>query len=545
MRRVRLISTPGARPFSVALSLVCALAIAGCDDKAEEKPKEDKPKSAEKEKEKEKEGDDKEKAKEEGGESDDKEEIDSLKAELAAAKEEAEAAKALDPEAAKHIEEAPKPEDEVAHEEALKEGEKGPVSVAKTSFTEKKMYGDRGLMYELSSEVTINEVKDGGVYAKASCVMGDDVFIYVGTLGSKHGEMGKMKTGETKRLKVSMFTTGLASKPARCQLSYDYGARDFSKRIADECWDGNTVTTGKCKDAITPKKSGDGKVVPFGFAVKTTKAMGRHGPDATSVNVSYNARFNEHLEKAPHLHLKTACKVGDRTWVEVRPDLPHVKPFSLENGEVVPAQHGFFFMNPLPGKPEACNLEVFLDGGYKKPEEKLGEACWQGGNVSDGVCEFHKKEAVAAAALSDKSLSVDEIAFTWNNHWKDKAKVLLNVRMAATVNVPISGHVQLRGVAECGKTKDKEHYIGPDLKLMGAGETVGIQLAAFSQTPLDKTNGKCELAVTAGAFGDKNPIEVARFCLKGDKVNPGKCKGNGKPPAIGTEVAYKGGDKKK
>ena len=538
---MRLIPTLRPGSFSASVALLCALALGGCDKKEEEKPKEDKPKSAENDKD-EKDKDEKDKDEKDKDEKDkdegDKDEDAALKAELAAAKEEAEAVKALDPEAAKQLEEAPKPEDEVAHEETLKEGEKGPISVAKTSWSEKKLYGDKGMMYELSTEVTVNEVKDGGVYAKASCVIGDDVFINVSTLGSKHSDFGKMKAGETKRLNINMFHAGLQQKPTRCQISYDYGARDFSKRIADECWDGSAVTTGKCKEAVTPAKKGDGKVVPFGFRLKTQKAFGKHGPDATSINVGYNARFNEHLEKAPHLHLKTACKVGDRTWVEVRPELPHVKPFSLENGEVVPAQHSFFFANPLPGKPEACNLEVFLDGGYKKPEEKLGEACWKGGTVADAGCEFHKKDPVAPAALSDKSLSVGEIAFTWNNHWKDKAKVILNVRMAATVNVPIEGHVQLRGIAECGKTKDKEHYIGPDLKLMGAGETVGIQLAAFNQAPLAKTDGKCELAVTAGSFGSKDTTEVARFCLKGNKINEGKCKGSGKPPAIGTEVAY-------
>ena len=45
-------------------------------------------------------------------------------------------------------------------------------------------------------------------------------------------------------------------------------------------------------------------------------------PDATALDVAYAARFNKHLEKAPHLYLKSACKVGEKIWVEVNPDFP-------------------------------------------------------------------------------------------------------------------------------------------------------------------------------------------------------------------------------
>jgi hypothetical protein len=475
-------------------------------------------------------------------------EIAALKAELEAANEKLEAANEIDPEAAKQLDETITAEDEVAHEGKVAEGDKGPVSVAKATFTEKPMFGDRGSMYEVAADVTVNEVKDGGVYAKASCVMGDEVYVNVTTLSSKFGDLGKMKEGETKNLTSYLFSMGVHETPTRCQLSFDYGASTFSTRVADFCWDGSTVTDGTCAEPVTAEKKGTGKVVPFDFAFKTHPAMDRSRPDATAVDLQYGARFNEHIEQAPHLHTKTACKVGEKTWVEVSPDFPHVKPFSMEPGEATRVHHNQFFLNALPGAPEACNIEVMLDGGWGKPDEKLAEVCAKAGSVDEGRCDFRTDPEGTPKPMAPESMSIDELAVAWAKDWRDETKVVLNVRFAATVLEQISDQVQLTGKVECSAKQDKEHHVGPDLEYVGPGETVGVRMSAFMDAPLDKTDGRCELTFGAKPFLGAGGVEITKFCLKGNKLAAGKCKGKGKgkAPAVDEEVVFvpKGAKKK-
>lgn len=550
------------------LALCCALALTACDDKKEEGG--DKGKTDDKAKTATKDSGDKDKDKpadtKDGGDKDKGDggaaaadggadggkaaggkepsvkdaEIAALKAELEAANEALEAAKEIDAEAAKALDAPVTAEDEVAHEKALKEGETGPVSLAKVSFTDKDTFGKHGTMFQISADVTVNEKKEGGLYAKASCVVGTDVFINVATISNKYGDMGKMAVGDVKRLETYMFTAGLPEKPTRCQLAFDYGANEFSTRLSNACWDGKTVTDGECAEPVKAAKSGEGKIVPFNFKVDPKEAMGKHTEGAIALNVAYAARFNEHIEKAPHLHTKTACKVGEKTWVEVSPDYPHVKPFSLENGEAVMVHHNQFFMNPLPAKPDACNLEVLLDGGYGKEDEKLSEVCAKASGVTEGRCEFRTDPTGEAEAMTPESVTIDEVAVHWSNDWRDKKKAVLNVRLAATVAKRIKDRVQLTAVASCGDTKDKEHHIGPDLEYIGAGETIGIRFTAFRDSPLDKPDGRCEVSFGAKPFMGGDAVEITHFCLKGDKLAAGKCKGRkkGKPLAMDVEATF-------
>jgi len=542
-----------AAPISL-IALCCALAPIGCDKEEEKKDEAKAPAEAKKDEAKKDEAKKDEAKKDDGGEAkvDPRDaEIAALKAELDAANEAAEAAKEIDPEAAKAIDEPVTPEDEVAHEKPLEEGKKGPVSVAKVTFEEKKpMFGaESGVRFELAADMTLNESKDGGVYAKASCLVGDQVFVNVSTLSNKFGELGKMKEGETKRVDTRLFgMSGLAAKPTRCQLSFDYGATSFSTRIADACWDGTAVTDGLCKEPLEPKAKGDGKIVPFDFKVEPHKALGATEAGATALNVSYGARFNEHIEEAPHLHTKTACKVGDKVWVEVSPDFPHVKPFSLEHGEAVMVHHNQFFMNALPGAPEACNIEVLLDGGWGKEDQKLAEVCAKAGTVTDGKCDFRTDPEGAPAPVDAESITIDELTLEWGNDWRDKSKAVLQVKLAATVQKGIADRVQMTGKVTCGGKDDEEHHIGPDLEYVGAGETVGVNFAAFRDPALDGPAGRCELTFGAKPFMDRGEgVEITKFCLKGDKVTAGKCKGKGKGKAagIGAPMVFASDAKKK
>ncbi|MEM9452783.1 MAG: hypothetical protein AAGF11_01305 [Myxococcota bacterium] len=530
------------------VALCCVLAPTGCDkgESSDEKGKASTP-SAEGDTKDAEPSEDAKGAGAEGGEaklSDKDAEIAALKAELAAAQEQLEAAKEIDPEAAKQLDEAVTLEDDVAHEKKLEAGQEGPVSVANVSFDEKKpLFGDGGLRFELAADVTVNEKKEGGVYAKASCLVGEEVFVNVGTISNNYGDLGKMKEGETRRLQTHLFSSGLPGKPTRCQLAFDYGAPVFSTRVSDVCWDGKAIVDGACKEPVLAQPKGAGKIVPFTFAVAPHKSIFNAKPDDVALNVSYGARFNAHIEKAPHLHTKTACKVGDQIWVEVSPDFPHVKPFSLENGEAVMVHHNQFFTNALPGNPEACNIEVLLDGGLGKSGEKLAEVCAKAGTVAPSKCEFRTEPQGSPGPVESGSISIDRIAFEWGNDWSDKSKVVLRVQLAATVHKGIAERVQLTAMANCDGKDDEEHHIGPDLEYIGPGETVGVNFAAFRSTPLDAPSGRCEVIFGAKPFMARGEgVELAKFCLKGDKVTAGKCKGKkGKAIGVGQEVVFAGG----
>jgi hypothetical protein len=471
-------------------------------------------------------------------------EIAALEAELKAAKEREAVAKQLDPDAAEQLDEPIEPEDEVGPEQEHKPGQDGPVTVASVAL--KRQPSPAGGSYlRLSADFTVNEKKDGGIYAKAACSVGDEVFVNVTTLShSSHGELGKMNEGDTENFSSTLFFSGLPGEPSRCQLAFDYGAPTFSTRLSDFCWDGSKVSEGDCEEPVEAKPKGEGAVVPFGFTVSPGKPIGRNqGEDATSVDVRFAVRINDELDRAPHLHTKTACRVGAKTWVEVLPSFPHVKPFKFHHGEAVPLGHGHFLLSALPGKPEACNIEVLLDGGFDKDNEQITEVCWNGTQVSDGACEFRSMVASEAAPLASDSIAIEDVTHEWVADWQDKSKVTLALSFAATVHRPIEQRVMLKGSATCDGKSDGEHLIGTDFKLIGAGETVGLRMVALRNPSLPKPAKSCQISFTASPMGFREggeQVEVASFCLRGDKVSGGNCKGGSK-----SKTASKTASKKK
>ena len=450
-----------------------------------------------------------------------------LEAELAAAKEELEAAKARNEELAKELDTPEEPEDDVAHEHALAEGEKGPVSVANVEVA--KETGQWGttkgrLQAKLSVDLTLNKKQSGGVYAKASCLVGTDVYVDVTTVSNEYGDLGKMNEGETKRVDAMLYgRAGLDGVPTRCELAFDYGASEFSVRVADYCYDGSAVTEGKCAEPVKATVQGTGKVVPFAFAVSVEDAASFMDPsgDKKNLHVYYGARFNEHLEHAPHMSLKTACKVGDKVWVEVSPDFPHVKPFSLENGEIVPLGHGQFFSNPLPGAPEWCQMDVHMSEGFGQSEVVIATACWKGGDVADGTCR-DMPPAAAPEPMSADSLSLDGLTFHWTADYKDASKVVFNMDLAATMAKAVEQWMRMTATVSCDGKADKKHTFGPDLAQVLPGESFAVTMSAFWQEPLAGVPKQCEVVIGGEKFGS-DPAEVAKICIYGDKAELAAC----------------------
>jgi hypothetical protein len=196
-------------------------------------------------------------------------------------------------------------------------------------------------------------------------------------------------------------------------------------------------------------------------------------------------------------------------------------------------------VNALPGEPDGCNLELYLDGGYRKPSERMGGVCWTGTAVGSGWCDFYEKEQPDPEPLDAESISIDEIGLTWKNDWREKEKVVLQTRLAATVNKRTQEKVMLRVKATCGDQEDRERPLGPNLEFVGAGESVRTRTGMFRAAPLEKPDGKCEVTVLAKPLLGKDAVELGTFCLKGSRINTGACKGSGKPAAIDKEVVLR------
>ncbi len=470
-------------------------------------------------------------------------EVAALKAEKEAMEEALKAAQEQNEKLAAELDKPIEEEDDLGGEKALEEGKKGPVSLANVSLTtDEPAYGvAKGRKtLKLRTDVTLNEKKDGGVYAKTACQVGDDVYVDVMTVTNKYGELGKMNEGDTKNVDATAFNrAGLAQAPERCQVSFDFGASSFSVRLADYCWDGSSVKQGACAEALAPAPKGSGTVVPFGYAVNVEDA--RFTLDKVegqkALHAYYDVRVNETLDHALHLALKTACKVGEKTWVAVSPDFPHVKPFKLSNGEVFALGHSQFYSDPLPGDPEWCQMDVLMSDGFGKEETSVASACWKpGGEVADGTCrdipEIGEIEPVTA-----ETLSVDKVGWMWKKDYKKPDKAVLMLNFVITGNKPVAQWTRLKAQASCDKSEDKEHRFGPDLSQIMPGESFGVNMSAFWREPIDAGTDKCEIKISAEKMGEE-PAEVATLCIRGDKASPGACKKAKKGKKAGVDQFY-------
>lgn len=472
-------------------------------------------------------------------------ELAALQAELDAANEALHAAKERNEKLAEELDAALEPEDDVAHEQPLEAGKAGPVSVANVELTQKVgSFGTNKGRHEskLSLDLTLNEKESGGLYAKASCQSGEEVFVDVTTVSNQFGDLGKMGAGETKRVDAYLFSrAGLKDAPGRCELSFDFGATEFSMRLADFCYEGGKVSEGKCAEPLAPAPKGEGKVVPFGFEISLEEAMSAPGTDKRSLHVHYAARFNDHLEQAPHMALKTACKVGDKVWAEVSPDFPHVKPFSLEHGEVVPLGHGQFWTNPLPGTPEWCQMDVSLSQGFGQPEVVIATACWKDGAISDAACR-DLPPAGDPEPISPETLAVDSLIYTWAHDFQTKDKFVLNLDLAVTMNKVAEQWARMHATVSCDGKADKQHTFGPDLSQVLPGESFAVTMTAFWSGPLDGMPKQCEVDISAEKFGN-DPAPIAKICINGDQAKLEACPdkpGEGKEVAVDapTEVTF-------
>lgn len=508
------------------LPLVCLLSLGGCEQIDKLTGKEEQPPAPETETEPEPE------AKAEVKQVDPREaELEALRAEAEAAKEQLAAANAANKELQGQLDAPPEAEDNVGTEKELGEGEKGPVSITAAKLeSHKAEYGHVKDRFQLKAavDVTVNEVKKGGVYAKATCLVGEEVAVDVVTLGNQYGDFGKLAAGDKSTLESTFFSRdGLAQAPKSCQLTFDYGLSEFSLHLQDSCWNGKTVKDGAC-EGLTAKPEGEGKLVAYNFAAELGKPLFAtlDGEDPRrSLHVRYQLRINEPVDHALHLYLKTSCKVGDKTWVEVSPDYPHVKPFKFNPGEMVPLGHGQFLLNPLPGEPESCQFSVQLAEKFDQPAETIRAVCFKDGEVAEEPCSPPASQPERKPVTAD-ALAIEAVSAKWQPGLGNKG-VRLNLLFGATVKQPVEKFTRLYTTATCDGTADKEHPTAVDLSQLDPGESALLSVTAFLTSPLPAEPKSCTVTLKAGPRSDA-AIDVGELCIQGSDAKVGSCKAKAK-----------------
>ncbi len=454
-------------------------------------------------------------------------ELEALRAEAEAAKEQLAAANAANKELQDMIDAPPEAEDAIGAEKELGEGEKGPVSLAGVKLTNHKAeYGHAKDRFQIkaSVDVTVNEAKKGGLYAKATCAVGDEVAVDVVTFGNQYSDFGKLAAGDKSTLEKTFFARdGLGQQPSKCQVTFDYGLSEFSLHLQDSCWDGKAVKDGAC-EGIAAKPEGEGKLVPYAFDVSFNKPLLASAEDdpRRSLMVRYHLRVNEPVDHALHMYLKTSCKVGDKTWVEVNPDYPHVKPFKFKPGEMVPLGHGQFIFNPLPGEPESCQFAVQLAEAFDKPAETVRAVCFEGGELTEEPCNPPPEGLPERAPVTPDALELDNVTAQWQPGIGNKG-VRLNLLFAANLKKPVEKFTRLYAAVTCDGKSDKEHATSMDLSQLDPGESALLSVPAFLAEPLSAEPKACEVKIKAGARSDA-AIEVGQLCIKGSEAKVGSCK---------------------
>ncbi|MGB1015998.1 MAG: hypothetical protein ACPG4T_17815, partial [Nannocystaceae bacterium] len=451
-----------------------------------------------------------------------------LRAEAEAAKEQLAAANAANKELQDQLDTPPEAEDDIGAEKELADGEKGPVSITALKLTpHQAAHGHARGRHQLkaSVELTVNEVKKGGLYAKATCVLGEEVAVDVMTLGNQYGDFGKLAQGDKSTIEKTFFARdGLASNPSRCQVTIDYGLQDFSLHLQDYCWDGKGVKPESCGDTVAAKASADAKFLAYDFTFEASQTLMKESDEdpRQSVFARYKLQVNEDLDHAIHMYLKTSCKVGDKHWVEINPDYPHVKPFHFKPGEMMPFGHGQFIFNPLPGEPEMCQLSVQVASSFSKPAETVKTVCWKGGEIADEPCAPPPEGQPEPAPVTKDSILIDHATAKWLPGLGGEG-VRMNLLFAGTVKAPVEKYTRIYAQASCDGTEDKQHSTSVDLSQLDVGESALLAVPAFLSSALPAEPKSCEVNLKAGPRADAT-VEIGKLCVKGADVKVGACK---------------------
>ncbi len=455
-----------------------------------------------------------------------------------------EAKKKADEEAKKKAdEETKKKADEEAKKKADEEAKK---PIALSDITVKGaggMFGGSSGALQLTAKGKFNEQLNTGtfVHAKALCKRDNRIITDVTSLSSTDytKQLHQYAVGESIDLQGQIFTQGAETAMSPCQLEFRVGGSSggISVPLQTVCFDGSSAQVGPCTPPIAPAAM-SGASLPLEVADLSVKPdTGYAG--APGLAISHLLQINAPVDESARITVKSSCNVGTTKYVDIGFESLYAGPFRYESGESV-IRPSRLYWNQAFGFTEAPKL-CDVSFGLWTPktgaswgdvaQTSLKKACFRDGAVSDGPCDPAAPASPAMAALTKDSLSVGNPKMqlvapygapggAWN----------LSLTVDLTIKTPVDQQTGIDAHATCkvgGATRsDKIWITGVELFYLEGGETTPLSGQAFTSEALAGTPKSCEVRLTAGArFGRPGevPLELAKFCLKKDKVKPGKC----------------------
>jgi hypothetical protein len=351
------------------------------------------------------------------------------------------------------------------------------------------------------------------VIAKMACRTEAGLFVDIRPLEPEF-ELAFHQQGEWFPFEARFFADGAAPDAAACQLDFRVTSRvrDMAEPLATLCWSADAVRAGACEPelaaAVPPGRA------PFDIHdVSVARTTGKW-----PLRISLSVRANEVHERAPHVGVKAACKVGTLDLVDLRTVELDTGPFGLQPGESVRRTVDVYEEDALAlaGPLGPCDL-TFTGESDRAP---VARACWRNDAIANGACGA----AVAPAAvgpLASTSLAISDVSFETRSFAGGSMVVV--VAAYATVVRPIAPRpaVDLRIACTVGANthEDAGTMRGSDLSALGAGESARLAMMAFTDKPLRGDPARCELGFVAGPFdSDERTVQVGKACVKGGRV---------------------------
>ncbi len=484
-----------------------------------------------------------------GGDDEKKAEADKAAADAEAAKkkaEEEEAKKKAEEEAKTKAadEETKKKAEEEAKKKAEEEAKKKPLSLSdiKIKSMAGMFGGSSGGALQVNLTGTFNEKLNNStfVHAKGVCKKDARLIADVGFVNTTDytKQLHQYNVAEKVDLQGQIFAQGVESAMSPCQIEFRLGGGSggVSVSLHTICWDGSAVKDGPCEPPVVAAAM-SGAALPLEVADLTVKPDTGYG-SAPGIAVSHILQINEVQDDNTRITVKSACTVDGTKFVDLQQPTLYAGPFKFESGESVVRPTRMYWNNAFGFKepPKTCDLTFALwkpkGTSYSEFEPTvLKRACYKDDKVAEGACDPAAPPVPAAAPVTKESLALSNVKLELAAPYGAAPGALnLKVQADVAVKVPVDQQSGIDAHVTCkvGSTArvEKTWVYGVELFYLDPGETTRVSGQAFSSEPLAAKPKSCEVQFTAGKrWGGpgETPIEVGRFCMKKDKIKPGKC----------------------
>ncbi|MCA9707631.1 MAG: hypothetical protein KDK70_17410, partial [Myxococcales bacterium] len=403
------------------------------------------------------------------------------------------------------------------------------------------LFGGGSGMIEVTAKAKLNKALDSSTYVhiKSLCKKDDRLVADVGYLDAHYSKpLERYAAGEEADVRGNLYTQGLDSTLSPCQFEFRLGgiSGGISVPLGEACWSGKEVAQGKCEPALAPVAM-SGASLPVEVAdLRVARGGGLGG--AKGLDLTYLLQINTAQDQSVRLTFKSACRVGDKAFVDMGQANLMAGPFAYESGETVARAANLYWSSSFEfdESPNDCDLTTSLwqtkAGTFGEYEElRLADSCWKDDKLADGRCDPAAPASPAAAPLDASSVTVDDVRLELVEPHGVTGKFQLKIQADVTVLKPVGQNDGATAKVSCKAGKENRvesaYLFGPELYYLEAGQTARMSANAFGSVALDTKPKSCKVEFFGGprfSSSGSDGVDLGKFCLKKDKVKPGgKC----------------------